>query len=190
MRVWGEAALRLDAAGVLDVPALTAAQVLPEPVEQTREVHGVPRGAAVVVPVGVERGAVGADRAVGVEGERRPHRRPVGGPVRGGVRPADRARLDLAARQFRGVLTPPGGALAARAGVVVALVLIAGGVRRGDPSPEPFGRDGLFHFADRLVEVVDLVPLARPGCLVAGELQVCPEQDQGRLFVGRRLRGR
>ena len=51
----GRGALRLDGAGVLDVPALGAAQVLPEPVEQPGEVDGVPGGAPVVVAVGVER---------------------------------------------------------------------------------------------------------------------------------------
>ena len=47
--VRGEAALWFDGAEVLDVPALGAAQVLPEPVEQGREVHRVPGGPAVVV---------------------------------------------------------------------------------------------------------------------------------------------
>ena len=41
-------------AEVLDVPALRAAQVLPQPVQQPGEVHGVPGGPAVVVGGGVD----------------------------------------------------------------------------------------------------------------------------------------
>lgn len=152
--------------------------------------HGVPGRAAVVVPVGVDRGAVGADRAVGVEGEGQPHRRPVGRPVRSGVRPADRAPLDLSAGQLGGILPTSGRPLATRGGVVVALVVDAGHVRRGNPAPEPFGRDRLFHLADSVVEVFDLVPLARPRCLVTGELQMSAQQDQCLLFLGRRFRRR
>src|SRR5690348_246759 len=55
--VWGEAALWFDSAEVLNVPPLGPTQVLPEPVEECGEMHGVPGRAAIVVGVRVERRA-------------------------------------------------------------------------------------------------------------------------------------
>jgi hypothetical protein len=65
-----EPPLGFDAAEVLEVGASCAADVLPEPVEQRKEVDRVPRRMAVVIRSRVDTGAVRADAAVAVEGER------------------------------------------------------------------------------------------------------------------------
>ncbi|OLM08275.1 hypothetical protein Ae505Ps2_6254 [Pseudonocardia sp. Ae505_Ps2] len=130
--------LGFDGAEVLHVPTHTAPRVLPEPVEQFREVDRIPRRPAVVVGVGVEGGAVAVDAAVGVEGEGEER----GGPVLPAEDPAHGAVLHRAAWEVGCVLASAGGAahgLGCR-------------VERGEAAPDTesaeFGVDVLDDLAD------------------------------------------
>lgn len=98
------AALRFDGAEVLDVPADAAAGVLPEPVDDLREVDRVAGCASVVVAVRVERGPVGVDPAIQVEGQGEEG----GGPVPAAVDPAKGALVHRPARQVRRILPTSG----------------------------------------------------------------------------------
>ena len=90
VEVRGAAFLGFDGAEVLHLPPDTAPGVLPEPVHQRREVDRVPGGPPVVIPLRVDRRAVGIDPAVGVEGEGEEGR----GPVAAGEDPPYGAVLD------------------------------------------------------------------------------------------------
>ena len=109
VRVRGEPALGLDRSEVLDVPPFGAAKVLPEPVEQGREMHGVPGRAAVVVCVRVNRCAVVADLAVAGQGEGQERGVPVDLALVAGVDTAGGAGVDRAVGQGGAVLAPAGG---------------------------------------------------------------------------------
>src|SRR5690606_25748574 len=89
VEVGGEPALGFDGGEVLDLVAGAAAQVLPEPVHQLREVQRVEGGAPVVVGGRVDGDALGGHPPVGGEGEGEEHGGPVGAPVRRGEHPAD-----------------------------------------------------------------------------------------------------
>lgn len=69
VEVRGAALLRLDRAEVLHLPADAAAGVLPEPIDQGREVDRVPSRRPVVVAVRVHRRPVRIHPPVGTEGE-------------------------------------------------------------------------------------------------------------------------
>jgi len=147
--VRGEPALGFDRGEVLDVPADEAAQVLHEPVDQPGEVDRVAGGAAVVVPVRVDRRPIRADRPVRAEGRRDEEGRAE--PL--GVDPAHGPGVDSAARQLGDVLPPPCGADAA-------------GSRAGSDPAADAGVGG------QLVELVDdRVDLAR---VLTGVLGVDP----------------
>ena len=94
MEVRGTAFLGLDGAEVLHVPPDTAAGVLPEPVQQRREMDRVSRGPPVVIPLWVYRGPVAVHPPVGIQGEGQER----GGPVASGEDPPDRAFVDRSAR--------------------------------------------------------------------------------------------
>ncbi len=111
-----QTALRLDGGEVLDVIADKAAQVLDEPVEQRGEVQRIAGGPGVVVDGGSGWCSVAGHPAVGRAGQRDEQRRAEDVAVRGGVGLADRAVADLAARQRRGIMPPPGRAVTARPG--------------------------------------------------------------------------
>ncbi len=107
VQVRREALLGFDGGEVLDLVAGAAAQVLPEPVDQLREVQRVQRGPPVVIASRADRGTV-ADRAVGRQGQGEEHRRPVLPAVGGGEHPADGAVLDRHPRQVGSVIPAPG----------------------------------------------------------------------------------
>src|SRR4051812_426514 len=96
----GAAFLRLDGAEVLHLPPDTASGVLPEPIDQRREVDRVSGGPPVVIPVRVHRCAVTVDPAVAIEGEGQER----GRPVPPGEHLAYSAALDRSAGQVRRVL--------------------------------------------------------------------------------------
>jgi len=81
VKMRGAAFLRFDRAEVLHIPADAAAGILPEPIQQRREVDSVTRRPPVVVVGGIERGPVTIDPAVGIEGRVR--------KVEGRYRPAN-----------------------------------------------------------------------------------------------------
>jgi hypothetical protein len=93
MQVRREAALRFDGGEVLDLVPGAAAQVLPEPVDDLREVQRVHRGPVVIVRVRVGRCPVRTHFAVRGKCEGEEHARPVGLPVRAGEGRADGADL-------------------------------------------------------------------------------------------------
>ena len=129
-----------DGGEVLDLVAGAAAQVLPEPVHQLREVQRIQRRAPVVVGGRVDRDALGGDPPVRREREGDEHRGPVGLAVRGGEHPPDRPILHRHPRQVRDVLTapgrahPPGVLVALALDVVVGLVVASAGCHSGSVS--------------------------------------------------------
>ena len=90
VEVRGAAFLGFDGAEVLHLPPDTTPGVLPEPIHQRREVDCVSGGPPVVIPLRVDRGPMGIDSAVGVQGEGEEGR----GPVAAGEHPSHRAFLD------------------------------------------------------------------------------------------------
>jgi len=64
VQVWGQATLSLDGGEVLDLIAGAATEVLPEPVDQLREVQRIERRPPVVVPFGIDGHALGRDPPV------------------------------------------------------------------------------------------------------------------------------
>ena len=172
--VRGEPPLRLDGGEVLQVVAEEAAQVLDEPVEQRREVQRVPCRPLVVVGGRVGRGAVLTDPAVAGAGERDEQRRPEPFPVRGGVGLADRPGRDLPARQRRGVLPSPGGAVPPhRPG-------------REHVAAHPCLGDLLVEFGGQLVQVAGVLPVVVG--LVAHGLGLGALFDPPLLVFGRLVR--
>jgi len=156
--------LRFDGAEVLHVPPDAAPGVLPEPVQQRREVDRVPRRPAVVVAPRVERRAVAVDPAVGVQGEGQERRR----AVAAAEHLTDRASLDWPAREVRGVLPttsrPP-------------LLRFRWWVERGQPAPNAGGADRVVQLADRLGDLLAPLLLAEGLALgVRGE-QVRPRGE-------------
>ena len=129
VEVRGAAFLGFDGAEVLHIPPDTAAGVLPEPIQQRREVDRVAGGPPVVIPVRVDRRPVGVDPAVGVEGEGEEG----GGPVASGEHPPYRALVDRSAGQVRGVLAAPGG----------ALDRLGWWIERGEPAAYPGARSSV-----------------------------------------------
>jgi hypothetical protein len=111
--VRGESALRFDGGEVLHVVADEPAQVLHEPIEESREVERVPNRLGVVVGSRVNRGAIGLDPAVRRTGQGDEQRRPERLAVRGGVGLADRPGIDSTPRQGRGILAAAGRAVTA-----------------------------------------------------------------------------
>ena len=165
-----EAALRFDGGEVLQVVAAVAAQVLDEPVEQRGEVQRVPRGRHIVIAVRVDRCAVAGDAPVGRAGEGEEQRRAERLAVRRGVGLADRPRINLAARQRRGVLPPPGGPVPPLAPVGCHLA--------AHPGPADF----LIEFGEQLVQVLGVFPGSRG--LVAAGLDLGAVLDPPLLVVG------
>jgi hypothetical protein len=106
VEVRGTSLLGLDGAEVLHLPPDTAAGVLPEPIQQRREMDRVPRGPPIVIPVRVHRRAPVIDPAVGVQGEGQERR----GSVAPGEDPSERAFFDWSAGQIGCVLAASGGA--------------------------------------------------------------------------------
>ena len=105
----GEPFLGFDGGEVLHLVAGGAAQVLPEPVDQLREVQRIQRRPPIVIAARDRRGAgAGDDRPVGRQGQGEEHRRPIRRAVGGGERLPDRPVLLRHPRQIRGVLAAPG----------------------------------------------------------------------------------
>ena len=174
VQVRGEAALGFDGGEVLHVEADRPAQVLPEPVDQLREMDRVPGRRPVVIGARVDRGAVGGVhppvRAAG-EGEeqRRPHQLAVRLPRRRGRRCA--ARRSAAAGPGR-----PGG-----------------GGWTGPAAARPPGRRAprtrrarAVTLPDRVVDLGGVLPI--PHELGAGGVQVGAGRRQLLLPTGRRRR--
>src|SRR5579863_6523925 len=104
MDMWSQPPLRFDSGEILDLPADEPAEILHEPVEQRSEMQRIAGGLAVVVPIRVGRCAIAVHPAVAGTGQGHEQGRTEGLAVRCGEDLADRARVDLAPRQVRGVL--------------------------------------------------------------------------------------
>ena len=105
VQVWRGPLLGLHGREVLDIPAHDPPQVLPPPINQRREVHGIPRGSPIVVPVRINRGPVVAHPPVRVAGQRDEHR----GSEPTSELAADRGLADAPGRQVGCVLASLGG---------------------------------------------------------------------------------
>jgi hypothetical protein len=175
----GESALRLDAAEVLHVASGRPAKVLPEPVEQRREVHCVPRRAPVVVAVRINRRAVVPNSAVAVEGQREERRGLEHATVPALERSSDRRWRHLEPRQVRRVLPaarrplPPHG-----------LRSVLGRADRVEMAPHPRLGDRLVQFDERRVKFGDLIPLGVLLSAVAFEHEVRPQPNERLLTLG------
>jgi hypothetical protein len=100
VEVGGAAFLGFDGAEVLHVPADTAPGVLPEPIQQRREVDRIAGGPPVVIAIWVYRRPATINPPVGIQGEGEEG----GGAVTPGEYPPDGAALHGSARQVRGIL--------------------------------------------------------------------------------------
>src|ERR671916_141890 len=140
MEVRGTSLLGFDGAEVLHIPPDAAAGVLPEAVQQRREMDRVPRGPPVVIPVGVYRRALVIDPAVGIQGQGQKRR----GPVAPGEDPSDRPFLDWSAGQIRGILAAPGG----------ALDRLGWQIKRGKPATDSGGAQFSVDFGDRVGDLL------------------------------------
>ncbi len=157
-----------------DVEPDDPAKVLPPPVHQRREVHRVPSGTAVVVRARVDRRAVVAHLAVGVEGERDER----GRAVLARELPADRALVDLAPRQVRRILPPTSRADRRRFGRP-----FDGGKVPADSLPTQVS----VSFSDRFAQIIDLVNSTFSRSLAVLSRQVRAVGDERDLIGRRRL---
>jgi hypothetical protein len=119
----GAALLGFDGAEVLHIPPNTAPGVLPEPIQQRREMNRIPSGPPIVIPIRVHRHPVTINPAIAVQGESEER----GGPVTPVKHPPHRALLHGSAGQVRGILATAGR----------ALHRLGWGIERGEPAPHP-----------------------------------------------------
>src|SRR5262245_45370434 len=102
--MWRTAFLWFDGAEVLHIPPDATPRVLPEPIQQRREMDRVPCGASVVVVIRVHRRSVAVYSPVRIQGEGQERRRPV--PT--GEHPPHCPLLHRSTRQIRCILAAPG----------------------------------------------------------------------------------
>jgi hypothetical protein len=172
MEVRGTAFLGLDGAEVLHVPPDAAAGVLPEPVQQRREMDRVSRGPPIVIPVRIHRGPVAVHPPVGIQGKGQERR----GPVASGEDPPHRPFVDRSAWQIRGVLAAPGG----------ALDRLGWQIKRGEPATDSGGAQFSVEFGDRVGDLLTGDLIADGLAFGVDREQIGPGGHQRRVVLTRR----